>query len=234
MHSNVVIVGGQNNLDATSDCLSFWIDNEISGFIDHPQDPQSLLEKLTYKVSRQPTDLLAHLRRIHCCFQNHFTQQLYSALLDLLIVLNGKGQQLSRKLIAGSASRLDANRLSYLRAFYLKPNRLRSEIHSLLHPGVVGHLHLVDYFHHGHIDRDFLTLAHDFIEYSQLDEAMDVLEQGLLVDSESTEAQNLLLELYRSTYSQDRFDKQFQMLVEIKAPLIEGWESLKRYFDGKP
>lgn len=233
MYNNLVILRGQNNLETISDCQSFWIDSDISNFIDRPLDPESLLDKLTHKVSRNPADLLAHLRRIHCCFANGFSRQLYAALLDLLIVLNGKGTQLSRKLIVGCASRLDANMRQSLRAYSLKPNRMRSEIFSLLHPGIIGHLHLVDYVHHGHVDRDFLALAHDFIEYSQLDEAMDVLEQGLLVDAESPEAQTLLLELYRSTFSEDRFNKQFQILTAVNASLIDGWEVLKRYFDGE-
>lgn len=233
MYTSLVIVEGDKQIESRPDCQSFWNDNEVVGFVDNVDDAKALLETLTFKVGKNPSDLLAHLRRIYCCYQNGFSQPLYAALLDLLIVLNGKGQQLSRRLIAGCASALEASLLNSLKRSVDTPKRLLGNDYCLFTNGVVGLLHVVDYQHHGHVDRDFMALAHDFIEYSQLEEAMDVLEQGLLIDSTSEEAQGLLLQLYRSTYSQDRFFKQYQSLSDAKANLIEGWVALKRLFDGE-
>lgn len=233
MHTSLVIVEGGGQLEVNPDCQSFWNDNEVVCFIGQTDDAKALLKSLTFKVSRNPADLLAHLRRIYCCYQNRFSQPLYAALLDLLIVLNGKGQQLSRRLIQGSASVLEANVVNLLKRSWDNPNRLPGNDYCLFSNGVVGRLHLVDYQHHGHVDRDFIALAHDFIEYSQLEEAMDVLEQGLLIDSKSEDAQNLLLQLYRSTHSQDRFYKQYKSMSDLNANLSEGWVALQRLFDGE-
>lgn len=233
MYSNVVTVKGGSDIGFALDCHNFWLDTEVWMFTDDPGDKQLMLERLAYKVSRKPVNLLAHLRRIYWCHQNQLAPQLYAALMDLLIVLNGRGLQLSRKLIIGCASRLDPQSVKQLRRLAKKPQRLPSNIYSLFATGVIGSFQLVDYSHHNIIEHDFLTLANDFIEYSQLDEAMDVLEQGLAMEPEHQEGQDMLLQLYKSTGSHERFCKQYQLLLETGQPMLDGWAALKQIFDGK-
>jgi hypothetical protein len=233
MYTSVVTVKVQEGLELAADHHGFWEDYEILLFADDRNDAQALLTNLTYKVSLKPKDLLTHLRRIYCCYQNRFTIPLYAALLDLLIVLNGKGQQLSLRLISGCSSRLEPRFFSALKTAYKFPERLPSNSYSLFATGHVGSTHLVDYSHHGHVERDFLTLAHDYIEYSQLNEAMEILEQGLQIEPEHRDAQSVLLQLYKSTDSRDRFSSQYQLLLDSKAMLIEGWLALQQFFDGK-
>lgn len=233
MHNKVVTGGVQGGLELAADCHGFWQDYEALLFVDDQNDPHALLTKLVYRVSRRPKDLLSHLRRIYCCYQNHLPQQLYGALLDLLLVLNGKGQSLSQRLITGCRSRLEVKFWHALKVSCSLPERLPANGYSLFSSGGIGSVYLVDYSHHNLIEHDFLKLADDYIEYSQLNEAMEILEQGLRIEPERIDAQSMLLQLYKSTDSQDRFSTQYQLLLDGNAPLIEGWLALKQFFDGK-
>ncbi len=233
MYTSVMTVEVQEGLEFAADYHGFWDDYEVLLFVDDRNDARALLTNLTYKVSLNPKDLLAHLRRIYCCYQNRFTLPLYAALLDLLLVLNGKGQPLSLRLITGCGSRLEPRFLSALKSAYKVPERLPSNSYSLFATGIVGSTHLVDYSYHGHVERDFLTLAYDYIEYSQLNEAMEILEQGLQIEPEHLDAQGVLLQLYKSTDSRDRFSSQYQSLLDSKTMLTDGWLKLQQFFDGK-
>lgn len=233
MYTSVVTVEVQEGLECAAGYHSFWEDYEVLLFADNLNDAHALLANLTYKVSLRPKDLLAHLRRIYCCYQNSLSFPLYAALLDLLLVLNGKGQSLSLRLITGCGSRLEPRFLSALKMAYRFPERLPNNNYSLFASGIVGSTHLVDYAYHGHVERDFLTLAHDYIEYSQLNEAMEILEQGLQIEPEHMDAQSVLLQLYKSTGSRERFSSQYQSLLDGNAELIEGWQELQQFFDGK-
>lgn len=233
MYTSVVTADVQDGLEFAADCHDFWQDSETLLFIEDHGDARLLLEKLTYKVSRKPGDLLAHLRRIYCCYQNQLPLPLYAALLDFFIVLNGKGNQLSQRILAGCASRLDPRVYNALKTFHTLPGDLPGNVFSLFTTGIIGSAHIVDYAHQGHVEHDFMTLAHDFIEYSQLDQAMEIIEHGLQEEPEHMEAQAMLLQLYRSTDSRDRFAKRYQLLLGCNAPLIEGWAVLGQFFDEK-
>ncbi len=76
---------------------------------------------------------------------------------------------------------------------------------------------------------DSLTLAQDFIEYSQLEQAMAELEQGLF-QSDREDIQQLLLDLYRSTKSKSRFSKTYQQAQAKGISLIPDWSVLQRFF----
>ncbi len=215
------------------DSNKLWRDDEALLFVDNQTDLNQIFIKLTYRVSRKPTDLLAHLRRIYFCHQHVFSEALYSALLDLLIVLNGKGQPFSRRLIRGCKSRLDPTVLIALERGIDCPARLSGNHYSLFSTGLLGSLQLVESHQPSAIQRDFLTLANDCIEYSQLEEAMAILEQGLTTQPQRHDAQRVLLELYKSTDNRSRFETQLQLLKLNQTQLIEEWWMLEQFFNGQ-
>ena len=220
-----------DGLAAPSRANGFWED-DLPLFTDEQQQSDATLKILTFKVSRNPKNLLAHLRRIYFCYQNHLSEPLYAGLLDLLITLNGKGQAFCQRLVHGSRSRLDPAQLSTLKNAIPYPQQASANRYSLFTPGILGRPQLIEIRQQDQIRHDFLALANDFIEYSQLEEAMTILERGLGVDPTREDLQFALLELYKSTKSRDRFRNQYQSLQDAGARLVTDWQLLGDYFDG--
>ncbi|MDC9727903.1 MAG: hypothetical protein PSN04_01055 [Methyloprofundus sp.] len=79
--------------------------NEVV-WTDSEQAYNSLYRQLVYKVSRFPKRLMFHLQRIYYCFDNKVSEQLYAALIDLFIVLKGKGKALSQRVATDVTSAL--------------------------------------------------------------------------------------------------------------------------------
>lgn len=209
----------------------FWED-DLPLFTDDQQALNSTLKIITFKVSRKPNNLLAHLRRIYFCYQHHLSEPLYAALLDFLIVLNGKGHAICQRLIEGSRAELDSAQLAAIKNAIRFPLQATGNRYSVFTKGMLGTARLVEVRRHGQKQHDYLALANDFIEFSQLEEAMTTLESGLSVDPSREDLQLALLELYKSTKSRDRFHRQYQSLRQIGATLVEGWRLLADYFDG--
>lgn len=212
---------------------AFW-DSEPLLFANEPTSTESILNALTFRVSRKPRNLLSHLRRIYFCYQNALSEQLYAAILDFLIVLNGKGRKISLRLIQGSHSQLDHTQMSIFKHAVTYPLDAPGNRYSLFTKGVLGTFRLMEVSQRGQELRDYLALADDFIEFSQLDEAMSILELGLDEQPERQDLQAALLELYKSTESRERFNQKYEEIKAMSAPLIDDWQRLADFFDGKP
>jgi hypothetical protein len=210
----------------------FWHDNELAQF-GHPEDHDQTLNALIFKVRREPRNLLFHLRRIHFCYEQALSAQLYAALLDLIIVLQGKGNALSFRMIRGSYRQLDQKQLLALKAALKGHYEPFGNGYSLFTTGRIGQNELVEEVQQVKMEHDFLALANDFIEYSQLEQAMDVLETGLKVTPERQDLQLALLELYRSTKSYERFQALYKVFSESNVLLADEWRVVAHFFAGQ-
>lgn len=208
-------------------------DDETMPYNANSSSATSILNTLILKVSRKPKDLTAHVRRIYFCYQNAMQQPLYAALLDLLIVLDQKGQTLSQRLILGCRPMLDAEQFTILRKISLGAQQIQSNHFSLFTKGLVGKSQLLQVKQLAQVQHDYMGLARDFIEYSQLEEAMAVLEQGLEASPGRQDLQALLLELYQSTQSRDRFQKYYDRILKSGTPVINQWQQLAMVFNRK-
>ena len=191
------------------------------------------LNLLAMKVSRKPNDLLAHLRRIYFCYEHELSAPLYAALLDLLIVLDDKGHDLRRRLLAGCRSQLNDQQLLALNVVCHGLQNIQGNRFSLFTKGLIGKTQLVEVKKLVQAQQDALILAKDYIEYSQLDEAMSILEQAIELEPDRDDIQRLLLELYQSTWSEERFFKQFHGMSAKGVSTITDWQKLAAVFNGK-
>lgn len=207
-------------------------DGEPLLFAGTTMDEPAILAVLTHKVGKKPRDLFAHVRRIYFCYQQALSEPLYAALLDLLIILDGKGRQFSQRLLQGSRSRLDAVQWSLCKQALDSPANVAGNRHSLFTTGTIGTLHLVEIRRKQQEQHDYLALANDYIEYSQLEEAMAVLERGLDEQPGRQDFQAALLELYRSTLSSERFRTRYEAMQSSGLPLIEDWRAVADFFAG--
>jgi hypothetical protein len=106
--------------------------------------------------------------------------------------------------------------------------------YSLFTKGLVGINTLVQQIEtinaHGH---DPLEIARDHIEYSQLEEAKQVLEKAILKQPTRQDLHHELLELYQSTLDSAGFYKMLAEITQSGVDTTGGWNQLDNYFKGR-
>lgn len=206
---------------------------DIFGF-NHEQ----VLDSLTFKILTEPKALHVHLQRIFFCYHHDLSDELFGALADFLIILEGKGRNISRRMIHGAKSKLQGSQYQDLKnALKLDADSvklIKGNVHSVFTRGMVGVSVLIEKEAQEHThEHDPLDLARDYIAYSQLDTAMDTLEEAILADFERQELHDDLLELYRLTQSKDRFLKMYETLEEHVESIPDDWNELKGFFNDR-
>ncbi len=205
----------------------FWLTDKNS--------QEHLYHQITCEVLSKPKQLTSHVKRIFLTRNNKDSDRLYAALVDLLWVLNGGGKELSKRMISIGRPFLTEQQMNLLVEY------LSHEDHSLLTgnkfsvhtDGVIGTRCLLSKETNNTTEHDPLKLANDYIEFSQLDEAIDVLEKGILLEPERQELQNQLLELYKVTRNDKAFSRMYDALIEKQFDLSAEWQELAAFFSGK-
>lgn len=212
----------------------FWRDQELVAFDSSSgDDGERTLAGIVFKVCREPNNLLAHLRRIYFCYQSQRAEQLYAALLDLFIVLQGRGQAFSRRVLEGSRSLLPKHEFLSLTQAVNGDSTWPGNRYSVFSSGTVGRKDLVEHIRQDAGQVDVLVLANDFIEYSQLDQAMEVLELGVRAEPARLDIQQALLELYKSAGEHARFQSVYDAFTQAGMPLTDEWLEAAAYFAGR-
>jgi hypothetical protein len=212
--------------------FEFVYDKSTAGFSEWPGlSVDKRLERLTFRVSRVPKSLQAHVERIHYCFNNFLNEPLYAALVDLLIVLDKSGRNLSKRMIFGARPRLTDSQFQALKLFLKNEGAAAESLpynrFSLFTKGLQSRLPLVRAVEGiRETEHDPLQLARDYVEFSQLEEAVRVLEQAILVRPERAELHSELLSLYRSTRNRPGLERIRRELVRIGAVLPPEWAQL--------
>ena len=161
------------------------------------------LEKLVFLIAKKPKCLINHVQRIYYCFQENLGEQLYAALVDLLIILNKQGQAISWRMVLGTKSQLTAEQFQELKG-YLKGNqvstsRLKGNQYSVFSKGLVAVNKMIWQIENEVKEDDPLMIAFDYIEYSQMDEAKAVLQEAILLQPEKMALHQELFDLYKLT-----------------------------------
>ncbi|MDO9106127.1 MAG: hypothetical protein Q7U57_14330 [Methylovulum sp.] len=201
-------------------------------------DYNDFLEKWVFRIARKPKHLLAHVQRIYYCFHANLNEQLFAAIVDFLFVLNKRGQAISWRIVMGAKPRLNADQFDVLKK-YLKDehadiNLLPGNQYSIFTRGLVGANNLVmqlkKQVQH---DYDPLALARDYIEFSQLEEAKQVLEMAILDQPTRLDIHHELLAFYQSTRDSTGFNQMLAELTQLGCDLIDEWTELNIYFKGR-
>lgn len=209
--------------------LSFYLGENDKNSVDWPFSHNKSLEYLTGQIARQPNNLYPHIQRIHYCYRNNFSEQLYAAMLDLFICLRGdKGFKLRERMFLGVKSKLPIDQSRLLKkslelggksALSLPVNR-----YSIFGTGIIGARILVKQAQVSAETMDPLALALDYIEYSQLDEARTVLETAILEQADREDLTVELFQLYKSTQDVANFQKTYKKISNIETPLRSYWD----------
>lgn len=200
-------------------------------------DDTALLEKLVFNLARKPKHLLTHVQRIYHCFEKSWSDQLFAAITDLLIVLNGRGKRISHRLVFGGMSRLNKDEFWVFKELLdgkIKVSELHGNQYSIFSKGLKGIGDLIQQTEQpAGSDYDPLELARDHIEYSQLEQAKRVLEEAILADPLRAELQLELLGLYQSTRDFKGFNLMLNQLQQSGVNAVKEWVGLNDYFKGQ-
>ena len=226
-----------SDLDVISDEpeICFQIPESGRLYLDLPRHRSSALEYLKYRVAGNPSDLLSHLRRIILLDGIGDEENLFAALLDLFIALDSKGESLRSRLLAQYRPKLSDSHYEVLRKGLANGAAIGSESlggSSVLAKGITGTCSLIRPLEAGAAESapaDPLREARDFLEYSQIDEAREVLEQAVLDDPACAEFQTELLELYRAGRDLKNLEKVRDALLGSGVSLSEDWSTAFDY-----
>ncbi|MDO9213521.1 MAG: hypothetical protein Q7U23_06775, partial [Methylococcales bacterium] len=195
------------------------------------------LEKLVFLIAKKPKCLINHVQRIYYCFQENLGEQLYAALVDLLIILNKQGQAISWRMVLGTKSQLTTEQFqelkSYLKGNQVSTSRLMGNRYSVFSKGLVGVNKMIQQIENEVKEDDPLMIALDHIEYSQLDEAKTVLEEAILLQPERLDLQQELFDLYKLTGDSNRFHQLLANLTRLGVSMTDDWNQLNNYFKGQ-
>ncbi|MGK0674722.1 MAG: hypothetical protein ABWU16_08710 [Halothiobacillaceae bacterium] len=193
----------------------------------HVCDVDSALHYLGHCIVNHPHDLRSHVRRILLLIRQEDGASLYGALVDLLIALGDKGLALKRRMLDLATPLLNRTSLAFLQrqlepgvdACNLDIARVRA---SLLRAGSCGNHPLVlrHKVQRSALERTPLEEARELIEYGQLEQALETLEDALLRDPDQEEIAAELLELYTRMGALERREAmREQMLINFgRAP----------------
>lgn len=160
-------------------------------------------DALAQAVSAAPSDLARHTRRIFHAYEQIDGESLYGALLDLFLILGARGRPLRARLLNGTQARLAPDQLQALRLWLHNDAPMAAmpgSPASRLSDGVEGDTHLLTERHAVPAKaRDALLEAWEYIEYSQLDQARDLLERAVLQEPDREDLHIELLALFRAT-----------------------------------
>lgn len=233
---SLITCNDEKILASTPASLFFWQQSK-SLFVETASADGELLDSLASRVAQKPTCLLTHVQRIYYCYQARLDAQLYAALVDFLIILNRRGLAISRRMVTGTKSALNAEQfaslVTYLQAPKTGHQSLPGNRYSIFSSGIIGTTQLVKVTEDkNQIHVDALSLARDFIEYSQLTEAQAVLESAILAEPDRLELHAELLELYQSTRNAGGFKQMLRQLTDAGRDVPDAWQQLSTYFKG--
>lgn len=199
-----------------------------------PDCRDSLGEYFCHCITRNPRDLLSHVRRIVLAHDQGGDDELFPALFDLFIVLGNKGVELRKRMLGFARSELAMGHYKQLLdslAIGMRERDIPTVPGSALQSGLEGWTVLIhDGDHQSSSPRDPLLEAREFLEYSQLEEARILLEAAVLMAPHRVELHDELLEIYRSTRDEANFMQMFQELDGVLNPARKKWEGLMEFF----
>ena len=95
--------------------VALLLAQEDSHLIYHGSHPETVLSYLQRSVASDPVSLRTHIRRIYLAIQCRAKEQLVGALVDLMLVLQGRGQQLLERVLGQSEPLLGDELLAQMR-----------------------------------------------------------------------------------------------------------------------
>lgn len=195
-----------------------------------------LYRQFVCKIISLPLYLIFHLQRIYFTCLNNMPEQFYTALVDLLSVLqsNGKGKALCCRVLAATSSSLLTEQQSNMLDSYSTESNisvLSANRFSVVSTGIIGSTQFIIEYEPRDIKHDPLFIDRGDFENSQLDQAMENLETAIFETPERVELHRELLELYKQTRNSPSYMNMTEKLKENNLTSTFEWQPTAQYFN---
>jgi hypothetical protein len=191
---------------------------------------------ITHAITRTPKNLRCHIQRINLYITTKDEERLYGALLDLFIILADQGYPLRSRMLKLSRSALSEEHYDVLNQ-HLKSGLTASKgivfsQASVFSNKLTPEFQLIKRIKAGStpVDHDPIELACDHLEYGQVDSARKVLEAAIEKGVDRNDIYQELLEIYRCTKDQERYQIIHDQLEVKKHPFFARWAELADSF----
>ncbi len=219
----------QPKAKAVDNFLQFKPDHWASEELSDQQKYQSIV----FNLLRTPERLESHLQRIYLCYQCNMQQPLYAALIDLLWILDGKGHGLARRMIKATHALLSKQQKKVIKNYFKHQNKdsLPANKYTVCTSGRFNHCRIIGQqnVETSHVVEP-LRLARDFIEYSQLEQALNTLENAIYENPKDVEIVSELIELLKVTDDKQAFNKIDAELKNQEIHTLNEWQTLADFF----
>lgn len=227
-----MFINNNSSIRAAVDSNDSFVVSELLWLTEVPSN-EYLYQQIVFKVLRKPKKLMFHIQRIYFTYGLGMQDQLFAALVDLLVILDGNGTALSKRMIAATRSILRDEQSKMLDGYLANLNYcvFMGNQYSVCTAGVLSNqeiilaeVKLVDEKH------DPLVLARDYIEYSQLEQALKTLEDAMLETPKRLDIQGELINLLKQTKDKQAYIRIQNKLLEQQWDESMEWKKLASYF----
>jgi len=187
-----------------------------------------------YALKKKPNDLSCHIQRIEFSISEKNTNELYSALCDLFIVLGPLGLPLRKRLFSCCKKYLTQYHIKLLSS-YLGDQFLTNNM-ALLPDSCFFKKLPFDVVEFGvHLipeskgDEDVLYIAESYIENSQFETALEYMLNKLERDPENVELTKKLLSTFKALDYKKEFQNAYDRFSKNSAT-SEYWHEMNQYF----
>ncbi|MDD2893626.1 MAG: hypothetical protein PHF20_06810 [Halothiobacillaceae bacterium] len=199
-------------------------------------DKEPALGCLGHKILSSPADLRAHVRRILLLAKDGNGAALYSALLDLLIILQSNGRALKQRMIWLAQPFLAPATFEFFQR-HLEQGVAADDPYvtrvkgSLLRESQMLGVPLVKRSNdHAGRPVGVMEQVNALLEYGQLEHAVELLENALLENPDQEPEAELLLGLYRSLREETRWHGMCEQLQLTFNRLPVAWTQKPEFF----
>ncbi len=189
-------------------------------------EPIAAWRLLSRYIARYPQDLRVHAQRILLVIDNELSEFLPGSLQDLIIALSGKGKPFFKSLLEQASPALsEEQQQHYLKAFDTESEQQCWTKGSVLANGICNANPLVIFEGNDEVQGfgSVLEEAQAYIEYGELEEARQLLENELLNQPRAEDIEEELLYLYQSLRQPGYLDEMTSNLQALDIELSPRW-----------
>lgn len=200
--------------------------------IDFAQLDKRAEDCLIHRIARSPNDLSAHVMRIQLCLRFKDPARLYGALLDLNIVLGRNGDRLKHRMLQLAKPVLSDKQLDFLfqnisESELLAETATESD-YSVLSKGYTGQARFIEMRKAEPLVllRTVVQQANDYLEYGQVQEAKQLLEQYIMREPWYRDLHENLLDIYWATRDLKACQDMYGRLSDKELPDQTIWRDM--------
>jgi len=190
-------------------------------------------DHLAHKITRSQADLQSHTQRIFHFIEIKETKAIYSALVDLFLVLGNRGLSLRKRILINAHTLLTDHEFDSLKKSLSLGLQSESQI-PLGHQSLLTKGHFQPFIQKidpkSSTSSNAIDEARSYVEFGQLDHAVATLKDAILANPRQLALHNDLLEILHKTADKESFTSFYEQLLSNKITLPPLWKKMAEEF----